>query len=344
MLRTVKVIRSIQILLIFIGILVEARSDSIEPGISLITFGVGILGLAYQIILKQILISVWLKKRTKEIYKDTEDYRKDLDEIDRQQLEIYRQYSSNRTLLQQYGLYQEKQVQAYILRGTEIDPDWYLLKYSNARDKNCVALIKDQISVVHQAIDNVKQADSKMDQIRNQVYFDNPFRYSSRAKVGLDSIYNKIKSSYKNIWMLDEIVYPYLTFKYISPAARSVRECTAWVDTISKITGENSWGNEVDTQKYKLTYEDMYGDNKNKDNTEDSQYSDREYFAEAIERVKSYNREQDRQNDIDIQTVNVTYGNGKAVKSGLYSVSMKKQEEQQTETSKLVDNDEELEF
>lgn len=344
MLKVVKVIRSIQILLISIGIIVEARSDSTEPGIGLAEFGIGILGLIFQVILKQILISVWLKKRAEEIYKDTEDFRKDLDKIDKQQVEIYREYNSNRTLLQQYGLYQEKQVQAYILRGAEIDPDWYLLKYSNARDKNCIALIEDQILVVHQAIDNVKQADSRMDQIRSEVYFDNPFKYSSRAKVGLDSIYNQIKSSYKNIWILDEIVYPYLTFKYISPAARSVRECTAWVDTISKITGENRWDSEVNTQQYKLTYEDMYRDNKNKDDTEDSQYNDREYFAEAVERVKKYNREQDRQNDMDIQTVNVTYGNGKAVKSGLYSVSKKKQAGQQTETSKLVDNDEELEF
>lgn len=314
MLRVVKVIRSIQVLLISIGIIVEAGSESTEPGIGLAAFGIGILGLIFQIILKQILISVWLKKRAEEIYKDTEDSRKDLDKIDKQQVEIYREYSSNRTLLQQYGLYQEKQVQAYILRGAEIDPDWYLLKYSNARDKNCMTLVEDQILVVHQAIDNVKQADSKMNQIRNEIYFDNPFKYSSRAKVGLDSIYNQIKSSYKNIWILDEIVYPYLTFKYISPAARSVRECTAWVDTISKITGENRLGN------------------------------DREYFAGAVERVKSYNKEQDRQNDMDIQTVNVTYGNGKAVKSGLYSVSKKKQAGQQTETSKLVDNDEELEF
>lgn len=321
----------------------EAWSDSTEPGIGSVTFGAGILSLIFQVILKQILISVWLKKRTEEIYKDTEDFRKDLDEIDKQQVEIYREYSSNRTLLQQYGLYQEKQVQAYILRGAQLDPNWYLTKYSSVRDKDCIALVKDQILVVHQAIDKVEQADSKMSQIRNQVYFDNPFKHSSRAKVSLDNIYNKIKSSYKNIWILDEIVYPYLTFKYISPAARSVRECTVWVDTISKITGENSWDNEVDTQKYKLTYEDMYGGNKNKANAEDSQYSDREYFAEAVERVKSYNKEQDRQNDMDIQTVNVTYGNGKAVKSGLYSVSMKKQAEQQTETSKLVD-DEELEF
>lgn len=310
MLRVVKVIRSIQVLLISIGIIVGARSDSTEPGIGLAAFGIGILGLIFQIILKQILISIWLKKRAEEIYKDTENFRKGLDKIDKQQVEIYREYSSNRTLLQQYGLYQEKQVQAYILRGAEIDSDWYLLKYSNARDKNCIALVEDQILVVHQAIDNVKQADSKMNQIRNEIYFDNPFKYSSRAKVGLDSIYNQIKSSYKNIWILDEIVYPYLTFKYISPAARSVRECTAWVDTISKITGENRLGN------------------------------DRECFAEAVERVKIYNKEQDRQNDMDIQTVNVTYGNGKAVKSGLYSVSKKKQ----TEISKLADDDEELEF
>ena len=52
--------------------------------------------------------------------------------------------------------------------------------------------------------------------------------------------------------------------------------------------------NLTDKDEYKLTYEDMYGDNKNKAVTDDGQYSDREYFAEAVERVKKYNREQDR--------------------------------------------------
>lgn len=128
--------------------------------------------------------------------------------------------------------------------------------------------------------------------------------------------------------MLDEIVYPYLTFKYLSPAARSVRECTAWIDTISKITGENSWDNELYAQKYKLTYEDMYGDSKNKADATDNHYSDREYFAEAVERVKKYNREhpQNNQNKVDIQTITVKYGNGKTVQSGLYSVSTKKEQ------------------
>lgn len=124
-LRTIKIIRSIQILLISIGIVMKAQSGSTVPGIGSIVFGAGIFSLVFQIILKQILILVWLKKRIEQIYKDTEDYRKDLDKIDKQQVEIYREYreySSNRTLLQQYGLYQEKQVQAYILRGAQLDP------------------------------------------------------------------------------------------------------------------------------------------------------------------------------------------------------------------------------
>lgn len=233
MLRTVKVIRSIQILLIFIGIFVEAGSNSIEPGIGLITFGVGILGLVSQIILKQIK-SVQLKKQVaeerrnniyvRETYKDIENYRTDTNE------------------------------------------------------------------------------------------------------------------------MLD----PYLMYKYMYPQTRKrrrkkyedqqIEKYAAWANMMSNMKDE------PDNSKYKLTYEDMYGDSKNKVDTEDNQYSDREYFAEAVERVKSYNREQNRQNNVDIQTVNVTYGNGKAVKSGLYSVSMKKQTEQQTEISKLIDNDEQLEF
>ena len=70
----------------------------------------------------------------------------------------------------------------------------------------------------------------------------------------------------------------------------------------------------------------MYGSSKNKADVTDNQYSDREYFAEAVERVKKYNREhpQNNQNKVDIQTINVKYGNGKTVKSGLYSVSTKK--------------------
>lgn len=36
---------------------------------------------------------------------------------------------------------------------------------------------------------------------------------------------------------------------------------------------------ETDKSNYKLAYEDKYGDNKNKDDIEDNQYNDIEYFA-----------------------------------------------------------------
>lgn len=126
----------------------------------------------------------------------------------------------------------------------------------------------------------------------------------------------------------NEILDPYLMFKYMYPqtrkrkkrTARKSKDYAAYVNAMSKSIDE------TDKSDYKLAYEDMYGDSKNKDDTEDNQYSDIEYFAQAVERVKKYNREhpQSNQNKVDIQTITVKYGNGRTAQSGLYSVSTKK--------------------
>ena len=128
----------------------------------------------------------------------------------------------------------------------------------------------------------------------------------------------------------NEMLDPYLMYKYEYPQTRKrrkkkyedqqIEKYAAYVNAMSKSIDE------TDKSDYKLTYEDMYEGNKNKDDTEDNQYSDIEYFAQAVERVKKYNREhpQSNQNKVDIQTITVKYGNGKIAQSGLYSVSTKK--------------------
>lgn len=147
-----------------------------------------------------------------------------------------------------------------------------------------------------------------------------------------NSIY--VKETYKDIENYrantNEILDPYLMFKYGYPQTRKrrrkkyedqqIEKYAAYVNAMSKSIDE------TDKSDYKLTYEDMYGDSKNKEDTEDNQYSDIEYFAEAVERVKKYNREhpQSNQNKVDIQTITVKYGNGRTAQSGLYSVSTKK--------------------
>lgn len=138
-----------------------------------------------------------------------------------------------------------------------------------------------------------------------------------------------VKETYKDIenYRADtnEILDPYLMFKYEYPQTRKRKKCTA-----RKSKDYAAWTNAVlnlkDNSKYNLTYEDMYEDSKNKVDIEDNQYSDIEYFAEAVERVKKYNREhpQSNQNKVDIQTITVKYGNGRIAQSGLYSVSTKK--------------------
>lgn len=131
---------------------------------------------------------------------------------------------------------------------------------------------------------------------------------------------------------MSEMWNPYQRFNYMYPQTRKrrrkrykdqqIEKYAAWANIVSNMKDE------PDRSEYKLTYEDMYGDSKSKTNTNDSQYSDREYFAEAVERVKKYNREhpQNNQNKVDIQTITVKYGNGKTVQSGLYSVSTKKEQ------------------
>lgn len=143
-----------------------------------------------------------------------------------------------------------------------------------------------------------------------------------------------VKETYKDIenYRADtnEILDPYLMFKYGYPQTRKrrkkkyedqqIEKYAAYANAMSKSIDE------TDKSNYKLTYEDMYGDKKNKDDADDNQYSDWEYFAQAVERVKKYNREhpQSNQNKVDIQTITVKYGNGKTAQSGLYSVSTKK--------------------
>ena len=128
----------------------------------------------------------------------------------------------------------------------------------------------------------------------------------------------------------NEMLDPYLMYKYMYPQTRKrrrkkykdqqIEKYAAYVNAMSKSIDE------TDKSDYKLAYEDMYGDSKNKDDIEDNQYSDIEYFAQAVERVKKYNREhpQSNQNKVDIQTITVKYGNGRTAQSGLYSVSTKK--------------------
>lgn len=140
-----------------------------------------------------------------------------------------------------------------------------------------------------------------------------------------------VKETYKDIenYRADtnEILDPYLMFKYEYPQTRNRRKKKYEDQQIEKYA---AWTNAVlnlkDNSKYNLTYEDMYEGNKNKDDIEDNQYSDIEYFAQAVERVKKYNREhpQSNQNKVDIQTITVKYGNGRTAQSGLYSVSTKK--------------------
>lgn len=147
-----------------------------------------------------------------------------------------------------------------------------------------------------------------------------------------NSVY--VKETYKDIenYRADtnEILDSYLMFKYEYPQTRKrkrkkykdqqIEKYAAYANVMSKSIDE------TDKYDYKLTYEDMYGDSKNKEDTEDNQYSDTEYFAQAVERVKKYNREhpQSNQNKVDIQTITVKYGNGRTAQSGLYSVSTKK--------------------
>ena len=52
--------------------------------------------------------------------------------------------------------------------------------------------------------------------------------------------------------------------------ARKSKDYAAWANTVSNLK---------DKTEHKLAYEDMYEDSKNKDDTEDNQYSDIEYFA-----------------------------------------------------------------
>lgn len=144
-----------------------------------------------------------------------------------------------------------------------------------------------------------------------------------------NSVY--VKETYKDIenYRADtnEILDPYLMFKYGYPQTRKRRKKKYEDQQIEKYA---DWANAVsnlkDKSDYKLAYEDMYEDSKNKDDIEDNQYSDIEYFAQAVERVKKYNREhpQSNQNKVDIQTITVKYGNGRTAQSGLYSVSTKK--------------------
>lgn len=145
---------------------------------------------------------------------------------------------------------------------------------------------------------------------------------------------SQVRETYKDIENhradTNEMLDPYLMYKYMYPQTRKrrkkkykdqqIEKYAAYANVMSKSIDE------TDKSDYKLTYEDMYRDSKNKDDTEDSQYSDIEYFAQAVERVKKYNREhpQSNQNKVDIQTITVKYGNGRTAQSGLYSVSTKK--------------------
>lgn len=140
----------------------------------------------------------------------------------------------------------------------------------------------------------------------------------------------QVKETYKDIenYRADtnEMLDPYLMFKYGYPQTRKRRKKKYEDQQIEKYA---AWTNAVlnlkDNSEYNLTYEDMYEDSKNKDDIEDNQYSDIEYFAQAVERVKKYNREhpQSNQNKVDIQTITIKYGNGRTAQSGLYSVSTK---------------------
>lgn len=140
----------------------------------------------------------------------------------------------------------------------------------------------------------------------------------------------QVKETYKDIenYRADtnEMLDPYLMFKYGYPQTRKRRKKKYEDQQIEKYA---AWANAVlnlkDNSEYNLTYEDMYEDSKNKDDIEDNQYSDIEYFAQAVERVKKYNREhpQSNQNKVDIQTITIKYGNGRTAQSGLYSVSTK---------------------
>lgn len=139
-----------------------------------------------------------------------------------------------------------------------------------------------------------------------------------------------VKETYKDIENYrantNEMLDPYLMFKYEYPQTRKRRKKKYEDQQIEKYA---AWTNAVlnlkDNSEYNLTYEDMYEDSKNKDDIEDNQYSDIEYFAQAVERVKKYNREhpQSNQNKVDIQTITIKYGNGRTAQSGLYSVSTK---------------------
>lgn len=141
----------------------------------------------------------------------------------------------------------------------------------------------------------------------------------------------QVKETYKDIenYRADtnEMLDPYLMFKYGYPQTRKRRKKKYEDQQIEKYA---AWANAVsnlkDKTEHKLAYEDMYEGNKNKDDIEDNQYSDIEYFAQAVERVKKYNREhpQSNQNKVNIQTITVKYGNGRTAQSGLYSVSTKK--------------------
>lgn len=145
---------------------------------------------------------------------------------------------------------------------------------------------------------------------------------------------SQVRETYKDIENhradTNEMLDPYLMYKYMYPQTRKrrkkkykdqqIEKYAAYANVMSKSIDE------TDKSDYKLTYENMYIDKKNKDDTEDNQYSDIEYFAQAVERVKKYNREhpQSNQNKVDIQTITVKYGNGRTAQSGLYSVSTKK--------------------
>lgn len=145
---------------------------------------------------------------------------------------------------------------------------------------------------------------------------------------------SQVRETYKDIENhradTNEMLDPYLMYKYMYPQTRKrrkkkykdqqIEKYAAYANVMSKSIDE------TDKSDYKLTYENMYRDKKNKDDTEDNQYSDIEYFAQAVERVKKYNREhpQSNQNKVDIQTITVKYGNGRTAQSGLYSVSTKK--------------------